>query len=248
MEQALSMTTVDGVSNGSMSLLVHVYYPGSWKIIREKCRFLLEKATNIIVTVCHDDVLQEIDRPDAVVLHVTNVGKDIGGKLVGLQYYLRFCAPTEFLVFLHDKVSPQTLNAGFWLDQLYSVFQERKLANVLQLLHKRRKIGITGAKLFLKNEYVKHHRRFNTTNHSILVKLMDRFSIRASSHNYIGGTMFIARSEIFARFFSRHSPLEIRERLETGNVLDLEHGTYTHSWERLFCFIAADQGYEVKGI
>lgn len=248
MEQALSTTVSGGMGKNSMSLLVHVYYPGSWKIIREKCRFLLGKATNIIVTVCHDDVLQEIEGTDAVVLRVTNVGKDIGGKLVGLQYYLKFCPPTEFLVFLHDKVSPQSLNAGFWLDQLYSVFQERKLMRVLDLLQKRRKIGITGAKLFLKNEYVKYQRRFNSTNHSILMKLMDLFGIKASSHNYIGGTMFIARSEIFSRFFSQHSPLEIRERLERGNVLDLEHGTYTHSWERLFCFIANAQGYEVKGV
>lgn len=232
----------------SISIFIHVYYPGSWKIIREKCLFLLQRATNIIITACHEDVINEIEWENATILQVTNVGKDIGGKLVSMKYYLTFCEPTEYLVFLHDKISPQSLNADFWLNKLYEVFEENKLRRVLRMFGKRRKIGITGAKIFLKNEYIRYQQRFNTTNHSILLGLMDKFNLKCKSHYFIGGSIFIARSEIFSRFFSWHSPLEIREGLETGNVLDLDSGTYTHSWERLFCFIAEAQGYSVKGI
>ena len=49
-------------------------------------------------------------------------------------------------------------------------------------------------------------------------------------------------------FFSRHPALEARAPLEEGNVMDLQYGTYTHSWERLFCFIAEHQGYTIEGI
>jgi Rhamnan synthesis protein F len=239
---------VNNPAKDSITVLIHIYYPGSWKIIRDKCMFLLQKATNVIITVCHEDVIKEITWDNATILQVTNVGKDIGGKLVSMKYYLTFCQRTEYLVFLHDKISPQSLNADFWLDKLYEIFEENKLMKMLKTFGKRKKVGITGAKLFLKNEYVKYQKRFNTTNHSILLRLMNKFSLRCKSHNYIGGTIFMARSEIFSRFFSWHSPLEIRESLETGNVLDLDKGTNTHSWERLLCFIASAQGYKVTGI
>lgn len=232
----------------SISLFIHIYYPGSWAIIRDRCRYLLQKAQNIIITVCHEDVMREIDQEGATILQVTNVGKDIGGKLVSMKYYLTCCTPTEYLVFLHDKISPQSLNAEFWFNKLYEVFEEGRFTKMLRLFGKRRTMGIAGAKLFLKNEYNKYLDRFDTTNHPILIRLMERFGIQCNQHHYVGGTMFMARSEIFSRFFQRHSPLEIRESLETGNVLDLDKGTYTHSWERLFCFIASAQGYQVKGI
>jgi len=239
---------IEPFAKDSISIFIHIYYTGSWSTIREKCLFLLQRAKHIIITVCHEDVMKEIDWDGATILQVTNVGKDIGGKLVSMKYYLTFCEPTEYIVFLHDKISPQSLNADFWLNKLYEVFEESKFMRLLKLFDKRKKMGIAGAKLFLKNEYIKYQGRFNTTNHPILLRLMNKFGLQCKTYYYIGGTIFMARSEIFSRFFFRHSPLEIRESLETGNVLDLDKGTNTHSWERLLCFIAAAQGYKVKGI
>src|ERR1044072_5618620 len=100
----------------SLSFFIHVYYPGSWKMILGKCAWLMKDAENIIVTACHDEVIAEIKTasPEAVVLKVPNMGKDIGGKLASISYYLNFCRPTSYLAFLHDKISPQTLNAEYW--------------------------------------------------------------------------------------------------------------------------------------
>lgn len=232
----------------SYSVFIHVYYPGSWKLIKEKCSYLLDTAASIIITVCHDDVMAEIDIERAVIFKVTNVGKDIGGKLVSMAYYLQFCMPALYIILLHDKISPQTINADFWFNQLFGIFEEKKLKSVIQLLNGSKNTGIAGSKYFLKNEYIRSEKKFTTTNNRILTNLIGEYGLKCKSYDYIGGTVFIAKSRIFSAFFSRHSPLAIREQLEPGNVLDLTHGTYTHAWERMLCFIAQDQGYSIIGV
>jgi hypothetical protein len=91
-------------------------------------------------------------------------------------------------------------------------------------------------------------RTFTTTNHQLLMEMIRDYRLHGRIYDFIAGTIFIGRSRIFQKFFSTHSPLDARAKLETGNVLDLAAGTYTHSWERLFCFIAEDQGHTIKGI
>jgi len=232
-----------------LTLLVHLYYPGSWALIKKKCGFTINSAARIIVTACHDDVIRETGmQANMTVLKIPNKGKDIGGKLAGLSYYINFCAKTEYLAFLHDKISPQTINAEYWLEKLYSIFEEEVLARVIKKFDKHRGIGIIGSKSFLKNEYIRSRREFATTNNELLLHLIKQYDISCPRYNFIAGTIFIARSRIFEDFFSTYSALEAREKLETGNVLDLIRGTYTHSWERLLCFIAESRGYAIKGI
>lgn len=235
-------------ANG-VTVLVHIYYPGSWAIISQKCAPLLRMASAIIVTVCHDDVMQEIPRAhNLIILKVPNKGKDIGGKLAAMAYYINFCTKTPYITFLHDKISPQSINADYWSDQLYSIFSEKLFQKALHSLHSNRTKGIVGAQAFVKNEYSPSRKVFVGNNDKMLRGLMADYGLSCKACNFIAGTIFIAKSQIFEYFFSKFSALAAREKLETGNVLDLEGGTYTHSWERLLCFIAEDQGYTVSGI
>ena len=164
-------------SMNDLSFFIHVYYPGSWKLITGKCGHLFNDARNIIVSACHNEVIREIRSltPEAVVLKVTNKGKDIGGKLASLSYYLNFCEPTKYLAFLHDKISPQTLNAGYWFDQLYDIFSAEKFEKINSLFESSNKIGIIGSKAFLKNEYSKSKQHFDTTNNEILQDLLNAY-------------------------------------------------------------------------
>jgi len=41
---------------------------------------------------------------------------------------------------------------------------------------------------------------------------------------------------------------ECREMLEVGNFTDQYEGTYTHTWERIFCWLANDQHYTIKEV
>jgi hypothetical protein len=233
-----------------LTFFIHVYYPGSWPLITAKCGYLFDGASQIIISACDDKVIEEIkaDGKKVIIQKVTNRGKDIGGKLAGLSYYYNFCKPTGYLAFLHDKISPQTLNAGYWFDKLYDIFSPEKLSSIEKLFLARKNVGLAGSKAFLKNEYSRSQKKFDTTNNTILQELLDGYNIRPDSFDYIGGTIFIARHEAFQDFFINNRPLAIREKLEEGNVLDLESGTYTHSWERLFCFIPQAKGFKVAGV
>lgn len=233
------------------TLFIHLYYPGSWQLIKRECGAVIRDAYQVIITVCHEDVAQEVDcdkEKKITVLIVTNRGKDIGGKLTAFSYYLEFCEKTTYLILLHDKISPQTINADYWFQRLYSIFKADIFEKAMRKMNEKTRIGVLGAMDFLKNEYIPSQKRFDNTNNDLLFELMESYRIRFRKGNFIAGTIFIARSLIYERFFLSHSALAARENLETGNVLDLTHGTYTHSWERLLCFIAEDQGYVIEGI
>jgi lipopolysaccharide biosynthesis protein len=233
-----------------ITFFIHLYYPGSWNMIREKCAPILQQASQIIITVCYDEVIEEIGPtdPNTTVLKVTNQGKDIGGTLAAISYYLHFCKRTEYFAFLHDKTSPQTINAEYWRDSLFSIFESNAFSKAIQVLENNPQAGILGAKDFIRNEFVPSGGQFDTTNNELLRQLITNYQLNGEPYDFIAGTVFIGRSRILETFFSAHSPLDAREGLEKGNVLDLEKGTYTHSWERLFCFIAEDQGYTITGI
>lgn len=186
--------------------------------------------------------------PGSLVFKVPNYGKDIGGKLVSLKYYLNYCKKSDLLIFLHDKISPQSLNAGYWFNHLFSIFQDEKFEEALLLFERKRKIGMIGTKSFIKNEYMGSGLPFNTTNSELLLATMNEFSIQATKHDFVAGSIFIVRSTIYEEFFSRVNPLSIRSVFEQGNVLDLSFGTYTHTWERLLGFIVESGGYEIAGI
>ncbi|HVV04994.1 MAG TPA: rhamnan synthesis F family protein [Puia sp.] len=267
-----------------LTLFVHLYYPGSWQILEKKCSGAFRQARQIILTACHDDVLDETlpgapercssegqtsavggnwailpdetnsrtlssaSLPGIIRLKVPNKGKDIGGKLLALCYYLRCCQKTKYIGLLHDKVSPQTINASYWSDTLYSPFSDQGLRKVLDKLDNDSRIGVVGARRFLKNEFDHSKKNFETTNDTLLQELIKEYDLHCRRYDFIAGTIFVCRSAIMEEFFSRHPPLEARARLEEGNVMDLEYGTYTHTWERLFCFIAEHQGYTIEGI
>ncbi|HTI07081.1 MAG TPA: rhamnan synthesis F family protein [Puia sp.] len=233
-----------------ITFFIHLYYPGSWNMIREKCAPIMQQAAQIIITACYDEVIEEIGPTDAntTVLKVTNKGKDIGGKLAGLSYYLHFCKRTEYFAFLHDKTSPQTINAEYWRDSLFSIFEKNSFDKAMRMLEEDPQTGILGSKAFIRNEFVPESAKFDTTNNDVLWELISNYQLNGQPYDFVAGTVFIGRSRILETFFSAHSPLDAREELEKGNVLDLEKGTYTHAWERLFCFIAEDQGYKITGI
>jgi len=236
-----------------LTLFIHLYYPGSWQTLEKKCSGAFRQARQIILTACHDDVLDETLSStghfhNIIRLKVPNKGKDIGGKLIALCYYLRCCQKTTYIGMLHDKVSPQTINASYWSDTLYSPFSEQGLRKVLQKLDNDSRIGVVGARKFLKNEFDHGKSSFETTNDSLLQDLIKEYDLHSKRYDFIAGTIFVCRSAIMEDFFSRHPALEARASLEEGNVMDLQYGTYTHSWERLFCFIAEHQGYTIEGI
>ncbi len=231
----------------TITVILHIYYKSSWEKFKTKCKRLLEKSEHILISACHHDVLAEIDLDKAVLFNVSNQGKDIGGKLLCLHYYLHFVKKTDLLVFLHDKISPQSLNSDYWFNKLYFSFSDSEIDNCISKFNLP-DTGMVGSSDYLQNEFDKRTNQFKTSNNDILKKLLAEFQIHPKNYNFIAGSMFAVRSHIFEIFFTKNPPLNIRSTLERGNVLDIEVGTYTHSWERILSFIVTASGYAIKGL
>jgi lipopolysaccharide biosynthesis protein len=154
----------------------------------------------------------------------------------------------DLYILLHDKQSPHSSLGTAWRNKLFRIIRPDKIKEILQLFDENKKLGIVSSKEFIINEYNNKLEVFDSTNNIILKRLLKQYELSPRSYDFIGGTMYWIRAEIFNSFFERYAPLTIRASLETGNVMDHEQGTVTHSWERILSWIALDKGFYIKGI
>ena len=178
----------------------------------------------------------------------SNKGKDIGGKMLLLDAYQKLGFDTELGVFLHDKKSIYKANNITWANELFKIIEPEFQKKALQLLKENINIGIVAASGSVLNEYNESLKIYTSNNKVILSLLQDRFEIFPNNFKYVAGTMFWCRMQPMNHFFKNNSSLKIRESFETGNVIDQYSGSYTHSWERLLCWIITSQKYKINTI
>jgi lipopolysaccharide biosynthesis protein len=188
------------------------------------------------------------DFPDAVVISAPNQGKDIGGKLALIDTLLTMELNPELVIFLHDKRSPHALEGDRWRKSLFRIIDPGLVTKILDLFKKYPNVGIIGPSGLISNEYDSNTKQFLSENRLQLKKLMETFGIHTLDYRFVAGTMFWARFSILRSFFENNHALYCREFLEKGNIMDEEHGTFTHAWERLLCWIVTARKYEIKGI
>jgi lipopolysaccharide biosynthesis protein len=188
------------------------------------------------------------DFPGAFIIRTPNKGRDIGGKLALIDFFIKAELKSEYIVFLHDKQSNHWFAGEAWRQKLFSIIEPRKIEAILTEYRKVPKTGIIGTNDFIRDEYNKKTNEFSTTNNDKMQELISMYDLQITDHRFVAGAMFWIRSLIIKKFFSAYSALSCREILEEGNFTDLNEGRYTHSWERIFCFLADDQGYTIKGI
>lgn len=238
-----------------IDVICHVYYLQSAydfleKISRLKkynCRFFFNLSDNLyrdahfirIVTASFDN---------CTILHTSNIGKDIGGKIAIIDTLLRLKQKSNYSILLHDKHSPHTSMGKIWKEKLFRIVDAHQIVKIITLFSTQKKVGIIAAGEFIMNEYNSVTKEFDCTCNEILKKLIQEYKLENKDFNFVGGTMLWMRSEILHSFFMKHSPLEIRGTFEKGNVLDTYLGTETHAWERMLSWIAIDQGYTILGI
>ncbi|WP_210465441.1 hypothetical protein [Rufibacter roseolus] len=188
------------------------------------------------------------DDGKSIILNHTNQGKDLGGKLIGIDYLLNTNQEFDLLFLLHDKRSPHSPLGNFWFNELTYIFQEPSLSILLKEMNKP-EIGVCCSKNYIKSEYVASTKSFQTSNNEILIQLMDAFKVYPPKpYSFVAGTMFCCKWNPLKEFFSKFDAMEIRSSLEKGNVQDIGMGTYTHSWERILPWILTSQGFSIKGL
>lgn len=238
------------------ALLIHIYYHESWdKIFRDQLMALKSYSPLIMINLCLDipgnnSLIGKIktDFQSAFVITTPNKGKDIGGKLALINLFLTTRQHADYLVFLHDKISPHSITGDTWRTKLFSIIDTENIPSILKEFASNDKTGIIGANDFIKNEFDSKKNVWETTNSEKLQELTTRYHLTITDHTFVAGTMFWVRSVIIRNFFSKFSALDCRELLEEGDPTDQYEGTYTHSWERIFCWLANDQHYRIKGV
>ena len=176
----------------------------------------------------------------------SNKGKDIGGKMVLLDSYQKLGMETELGLFLHDKKSIYKANNITWANELFKIIEPDFQNKALQLFTENINIGIVAAYGCIVNEFNESLKLFTSNNKVILSLLQDQFKIFPNNFQYVAGTMFWFRMKPISYFLKSNSPLQIRESFESGNIIDQYTGSYTHSWERLLCWIITMQKYKIS--
>ena len=238
------------------ALLIHIYYEDSWEqflrtIVQGTVPFNPVIMVNLCNTSVHTDKivgLIKADFPSAYIIRSPNKGKDIGGKLALIDLFLKTNQSCDYMVMLHDKLSPHAVTGDTWRTKLLSIVDPKKIKTILKGFRDKSATGIIGAKDFIRNEYNHKLGELETTNKMKLTELIKKYNLRVNNYLFIAGTMFWIRSGIIKDFFTYHKPLECREMLEEGDFTDQFEGTYTHSWERLFCLLATSEKYNIEGI
>lgn len=239
-----------------LALLVHIYYQDSWdRIFKQQLINLKSFSPIVMINLCittegNKEVIKNIkeDFPESFIITTPNKGKDIGGKMALVDLFLSTGQSADFIVFLHDKVSPHSITGERWRNKLFNIIRPDQIRKIIKEFHLNPKLGIVGSRDFLRNEFDEKNMMMDTRNSSKIEELLQRYDLKISDHTFIQGMMFWIRTEIIMKFFSRNLPLNCREQLEEADSTDQHEGTYTHSWERIFCWLANDQHYTLKGV
>ena len=177
-----------------------------------------------------------------------NIGKDLGGKLFLFQVLLENNISDDYIIFLHDKNSPQVINGEQWKEELWAIADQKKIKEAITLLDQNKTVGIVANKSAIIDPEQAGEAYAYATNKVIIFDEAKKYAILPKNKSFVAGTMFIARLGPYIDFFKENNPLEIRANMEQGNVLDLEQGTLTHSWERLLSWIVTSKNYTIAGI
>jgi lipopolysaccharide biosynthesis protein len=236
-----------------IAALVHLYYDDGFSSIKDNLKELSAFGVEFFFNIssAKDKLLiAEIKKtfPQAFITVSPNKGKDIGGKLVLIDLCMELKMYFDLYILLHDKQSPHSSLGAAWRNKLFRIIQPDRIKEIIQLFDENKKLGIVSSKEFITNEYNSKLEIFDSHNNIILKKLLKQYELSPRSFDFVGGTMYWTRAGIFNSFFEKHAPLTIRASLETGNVMDHEQGTVTHSWERILSWIVLDKGFYIKGI
>ncbi|MGC4035405.1 MAG: rhamnan synthesis F family protein [Chitinophagaceae bacterium] len=236
-----------------LTFMTHIYYENSWEEISDKLinfdngrnYFLFSISEACLIK---EQIIENIKKTftNSFCLVTSNIGKDIGGKMALIDLYLLLNIKSPYIIFLHDKQSPHSIAGETWKNNLFKIIDHNNKNLILSLM-KDPTTGIVGSKDHIVNEYNDTTNTFRNNN-NISKRLLSHFNISINNYDFLGGSIYWIRSSVIENFFTKNNPIRMRENLEAGNVIDLYEEKLAHTWERMFSWIAASQGYLIKGI
>ncbi|MFN4313885.1 MAG: rhamnan synthesis F family protein [Chitinophagaceae bacterium] len=181
----------------------------------------------------------------SIIISCPDKGRDIGAKLALLELRKVVGFDGKYIFFCHDKLSLHSPDAARWRDRLMSTIKMPEMVKAIETLAADDKVGAVAPVEYLRRlEYD----NIAESNAFYLRKLMEKYHMGQSSGLFVAGSIFLSKAIIWENFLQKHSAMECRSVLESGNVDDSYGGTFTHAWERLFGCIIYDSGYKLNGI
>lgn len=244
------------ITGNTVSILFHNYYNDfpKWK---HRFRLIPSFHARILVNTVIDSIhnadegynLYHNDHEETFCQTFSpNKGKDIGGKLILIDSYLKQACKSEFILLLHDKRSPYHTKGKEWSETLLSIATETFVSSAISEFRTNPQVGIVANKFSILNELDNSEGSRFYIDSIVIKELKKEYAIHPSDLRYVAGCMFWVRSSIFEDFFKEYHPLKIRKTLEQGNVTDEDGPKNTHAWERLFSWLVTSRGYKIKGI
>lgn len=231
--------------NTTIAIHAHVYYPELWDELAGCIRNFNGHHCDLFVTTPHADksLRQKVlsDFPNADYRVLENRGYDLGPFVdvlngIDLSKY-------DYIVKLHTKrdwsgwFNFMRVRGSRWRDMLLGFCRsERAVSDVLETFRRRPSAGmIADASLI-----VTHGDYLESNNVKLRTeRLLREARLVPRRRIFIGGTMFIARACLF-------KPLQgLRSLGDFEIVRQHELGTLAHSYERLFGYAAAAEGFEI---
>ena len=239
----------------AIDVICHVYYVSSAynfiielsKLKTYNCRFLFNLSPQLYSAPYFVEILLQCFE-NSVIIKTSNIGKDIGGKLALIDLCMQLKDKSDYTILLHDKQSPHTSLGEKWRKKLFRIIEEDKIPMIIEMFEQDRQTGIIATSEFIINEYNQQTRKFECTSDQKLQELIQQYKFENINFDFVGGTMFWIRTVLLKDFFLQNDPLNIRSALEKGNVLDNEHGTNAHAWERMLSWIATARNYKIRGV
>lgn len=237
-------------SNSEIAVLLHLYYTD---LLPEFISYLknIKQDYDLYITLVKgtndlDKTIKEIFnfKEDANILLVENKGLDIGGTFMIMKKIIEDKKSYKYYLKLQTKKSllaPDNYGETWRKDLCKICDSELNVHNSLNLL-KLYNVGMIGNK----KNICDSNGLYN--NIHIVNQYAKKFKLNLDNLEFIGGTMFWVKGDIWENFFkSINIDLEY-SKFCNGSFTDSKHGTYTHSMERIFGIIIKSNKLKIIGI
>lgn len=237
-----------------IAVLIHLFYTDLYDDYKERLK-KIPVPFDLYINMINDGIntlhmIEQIkkDFPKVKGIVSQNTGRDIGGQL----RLMREAKDYDYYIFLHTKKSPHLKNGhpnfssgDWWREELLKIIDPENVTKILKAFEDE-KIGMVGNHKFISGSYLPVEKKFIENNKELINKYCWLFDFNWKHLQFIGGTMFWVRGQIFSDFFTD----ETIEFLlgELSEIEDAEDNTAAHVMERLFGLIVKENGYNIVGI
>jgi hypothetical protein len=225
-----------------VAVLIYIFYTDIWEDIFPLL-LSIKDDIHIDIALCSDNdnskIINDLKQLNIInIRYVENRGGDIGPFLLQIQDLDEDKYP--YFIKIHSKKS---IIAKFdWKYILFNslIGSKEILEKNTSLLHNNKNIGaITDPTLIMTNIGK------NKLYIDILAKLLN---ISTTKKRFMAGSMFMSRTELFKKYFTKNFIDAIYPLLETGKVSDSYNATYCHSLERIFGQIVSNENLQIGHI